>query len=122
MQKANDLYLDVSTKSLYETTDGISWNELIKFNGSFIRGTSPPTNSLGVEGDSYFDQSTGYLYGPKGSTSWPVLPINIINGGKLLSGVGIDILDTDFGIQGDYYIDLNSLVIYGPKKLVFGVF
>jgi hypothetical protein len=36
----------------------------------FLIGTGAPSNSLGFNGDYYVDESTGNLYGPKGSGAW----------------------------------------------------
>lgn len=113
--RADDLYLDLDTKILYDTIDGNTWTQITTFSGSFLRGTGAPTAMIGVDGDSYFDESGGALYGPKASGVWPPSPIILGEGGKLLSGSGTTILTGSFGVNGDYYVDRNSLVIYGPK-------
>lgn len=40
-----------------------------------LYGEGPPSDSLGLNGDFYFDTVTGYYYGPKLGGHWPTTPL-----------------------------------------------
>lgn len=42
---------------------------------NLLYGSANPTIAEGVEGDFYFNTSTGDVFGPKGSAVWPASPL-----------------------------------------------
>ena len=92
--------------------------------GSVIHaGTDAPSADLGTNGDSYLDQNTGELYGPKNDDGWGT-PINLQgppgedgadgeDGSQIHSGTGSP--DASLGVIGDYYLDKENFDLYGPK-------
>lgn len=92
-------------------------------NGSTIySGTGTPSSGTGVNGDWYFDLTSGALklYGPKASGAWGAGTsimgtngTNGTNGATWFSGSGTPSSGT--GANGDFYVDLANAAIYGPK-------
>lgn len=79
-----DYYLDSTHKYIYgpKISDTLwDYSNYIKLQGvdgkSFLTGSTPPSNSLGNDGDSYFDTTTGQLY-VKGGGAW-ALSTNLVN-------------------------------------------
>jgi len=79
-----DYYLDSVSQYIYGPKPlDIAWDysSYIKLQGvdgkSFLTGSTPPSPSLGNNGDTYFDTSTGQLY-TKTSTGWQ-LSTNLVN-------------------------------------------
>jgi len=79
-----DYYLDSVSQYIYgPKPSDIAWDysSYIKLQGvdgkSFLTGSTPPSPSLGNNGDTYFDTSTGQLY-TKTSTGWQ-LSTNLVN-------------------------------------------
>lgn len=55
-------------------------------------GSGAPSSGVGVDNDMYLDESTGDVYGPKASGTWPASTLNII--GPAGAGTG-DMLKTE---------------------------
>jgi hypothetical protein len=67
-----DLYVDINNKRLYGPKDILGWdlnNYTVLSGSSFYTGSSSPSNSLGNNGDSYLNTTTGTLY-TKTSNIW----------------------------------------------------
>ncbi|QYY33242.1 MULTISPECIES: hypothetical protein [Cupriavidus] len=83
-------------------------------NGNHVLyGTGAPSDSVGVDGDFYYDTSTGTLYGPKASGHWPTtgttvptvyngnfnVPNTLSRGKYVMTGAGGAVaLPSDFGV------------------------
>ncbi len=88
-----DYYLDTTTWTLYGPKANGQWPAGVALAGQpgsggggtggtgggtpvgngnqVLYGTGAPTDSVGVDGDFYYDTSTGTLYGPKAGGHWP---------------------------------------------------
>lgn len=113
------IYLDVTTSFLYKKISG-AWDYSGTLgtegpagtNGNtLISGSGAPTTA-GVDGDSYIDIDTNFIYGPKAVGVWPAW--RAMNGNTVLNGSGAP-SDVNDGSDGDYYIDNNTSDMYGPK-------
>lgn len=87
-------------------------------NGSHVLyGSGAPTDSIGADGDFYFDTSTGTLYGPKAGGHWPTtgstvptvyngnfnVPDTLSRGKYVMTGAGGAVpLPSDFGVVIPY--------------------
>ena len=88
-------------------------------NGNTIRygSTTPPSNSLGANGDFYICTTAPMtVFGPKAGGVWPsgtslVGPTGP-QGNTVLSGTG---QPTNQGVNGDYFLDTAGYLLYGPK-------
>jgi hypothetical protein len=95
-------------------------------------GAANPTPEIGINGDSYINTSTHFLFGPKAAGSWPagvsivgpqgpqgiqgvqgVQGIQGIPGNTVLYGIN-DPQPSD-GIDGNFFINQISHFIFGPK-------
>jgi integrin beta 8 len=99
---------------------------------SFIIASSDPSTSDGQEGDTWFNKTTGYIYGPKTSGSWDLNNGDLIKGAKGDVGdvgpqgpqgqagigflTGTDAPPDGLGETGQYYYASKSFTIYGPKN------
>lgn len=68
--------------------DGVDGND----GALWYTGSGAPSSGTGVDNDMYLDESTGDVYGPKASGTWPASTLNII--GPAGSGTG-DMLKTE---------------------------
>lgn len=114
-----DLYLRTSTGEVYQRAAGtysVIANIVVGTPGTpgtvMRNGTGAPSNSLGINGDYYFDGSTGNVYlkssgaysvvanirGPAGSAG-----ANGTNGNVMRNGSGAP--SNSLGANGDYYLD-----------------
>lgn len=92
--------------------------------GHVIYGSGAPTDGIGVDGDFYFDTSTGTLYGPKAGGHWPTtgatvptvyngnfnVPDTLSRGKYVMTGAGGAVpLPSDFGVVIPY--DCSSITL-----------
>jgi hypothetical protein len=95
-------------------------------------GTTNPTPEIGINGDSYINKTSNFLFGPKAGGSWPagvslVGPqgaqgIQGIQGPQGIQGIpGNTVLygSTDpvagTGVNGNFYINTSTNFLFGPK-------
>lgn len=87
--------------------------------GHILYGSGAPTDDIGVDGDFYFDTTTGTLYGPKAGGKWPTsgvtagtgtiyngnfnVPDTLSRGSYAMTGAGGAMpLPSDFGVVIPY--------------------
>jgi hypothetical protein len=134
-----DYYLDTSTWTLYGPKANGQWPPGVTLTGQtggssggsgstdggtpigngghVIYGSGAPTDSIGVDGDFYYDTSTGTLYGPKAGGHWPTtgatiptvyngnfnVPNTLSRGSYVMTGAGGAIPQpSDFGVVIPY--------------------
>ncbi|MFB2120159.1 hypothetical protein ACEVG1_13175 [Parapedobacter sp. 2B3] len=78
--KVGDFYLDLSSGTFYGPKAEEGWGKPINLKGeqgapgnngtSFIGGESAPTESIGKQGDYYFDKTALAIFGPKTESGW----------------------------------------------------
>jgi hypothetical protein len=129
-----DLYLDTDTTQAYKKAGG-QWVTLFQFQGpagadgaagapgsQILSGTVDPTDSDGVVGDYYLNETSTALFkkeaggwrelftvqGAAGANGAP--GVNGTNGTQILSGVGAP--DPVAGAEGDYYLDTVTMNLY----------
>jgi hypothetical protein len=80
-------------------------------------GSVAPTNSIGIDGDYYFDTFTKTIYGPKHMGMFPAgVPLsgspgsNGVNGNIWYTGSGVPSDAT--GVNGDYFFAVDTNFIY----------
>lgn len=91
---------------------------------SILTGGGLPSNSIGIDGDYYFNSITDVLYGPKFSGSWPNTG-NLIRGATGVDGVkgdagysvftGSTTPSNTLGNNGDVYIRASDNLIYSKS-------
>jgi hypothetical protein len=121
-----DFYINTATSILFGpklTTTSMVWptigiNMVGTMGNTILTGTdTSPSNSLGKDGDLYYNSSTRYLYGPKVGDVWPAgIPLNGTNGtngNTILSGTVTPTVGV--GNNGDIYINTAAGLFYGPK-------
>lgn len=117
-----DVFINTTAQSFAQKLAG-TWTVVYtisatgQLDGTVLFGTStPPSNTLGNNGDTYINTTTGVFY-KKATGAWtqvfsmasgPAGP----RGNSLLNGSGAP---TTQGVNGDFYYDTTGLVIYGPK-------
>ncbi len=134
-----DYYLDTTTWTLYGPKANGQWPAGVALAGQpgsggggtggtgggtpvgngnhVLYGTGAPTDSVGVDGDFYYDTSTGTLYGPKAGGHWPTtgatvptvyngnfnVPDTLSRGKYVMTGAGGAVpLPSDFGVVIPY--------------------
>ncbi|WER47483.1 hypothetical protein CupriaWKF_08030 [Cupriavidus sp. WKF15] len=133
-----DYYLDTSTWTLYGPKANGQWPAGVALVGQpgsgsggsgssgggttvggahVIYGSGAPSDNIGVDGDFYFDTSTGTLYGPKAGGHWPTtgatvptvyngnfnVPDTLTRGKYVMTGAGGAVpLPSDFGVVIPY--------------------
>jgi len=110
-------------------TDGTNGVDGVDGN-TILSGAGAPDDTLGALGDFYLDRTTFNLYGPRGTSSWPVNFTGLIgtpgnpglngqdgqdgqDGNTFITNVGAPTPTT--GDDGDYYMDALTGDLYGPK-------
>jgi hypothetical protein len=79
---------------------------------SILLGSGPPANSLGVDGQpGYLDTTSNLLYGPKVSGAWPTTGTQFGGNFILKSGAPASV----DGQAGNLSLDITAGFIYGPK-------
>jgi|JI10StandDraft_1071094.scaffolds.fasta_scaffold1595503_1 hypothetical protein len=85
-----DIYIDSTDQILYGPkisstewpTTGMRLTSLINGSAIFLTGALTPTLDIGSVGNYYFATGSSMLYGPKTSTSWPIVGRFVpVNGG-----------------------------------------
>ncbi len=81
---------------------------------TIITGTGVPGNTIGIDGDYYFDPTAQLMYGPKASGVWPAgVSVKGATGNTVLSGSGTP--SNTLGVDGDFYYDPAAKKMFGPK-------
>lgn len=57
--------------------DGVNYQLLSKAGAAFLAASGTPTSGTGNDGDTYLDDVSGLLYGPKSNGAWPGSPVDI---------------------------------------------
>ncbi|CAG9184540.1 hypothetical protein LMG23992_05261 [Cupriavidus laharis] len=100
-------------------SDGTDNGTTVGNGGHVLYGSGAPTDGIGVDGDFYFDTSTGTLYGPKADGHWPGtgatmttptvyngnfnVPDTLSRGKYVMTGAGGAVpLPSDFGVVIPY--------------------
>lgn len=84
----------------------------------WIAGSGAPDDGTdGSNGDFYFDEATGDVYGPKTGGMWDVAVANLTGpsgvGSAWFTGTGVP--SGGLGEDGDFYLDDATGDVYGPK-------
>src|SRR5690554_2130471 len=85
--------------------------------GATIRaGAGAPADALGNNGDFYFDNENGVLYGPKADGEWPTTGTSLVGakGDRAGSSVIAGYTEPTDAQEGDYWFNLTNSTIYGP--------
>lgn len=98
-----------TTTSRFEAFDGLAWRGL----ASILQSNGTPGSSIGVEGDTAIDLTTGLLYAKVGGAWFAGISLKGPTGAQILSGSGDPASGT--GVTGDYWFDTTNLLFYGPK-------
>jgi hypothetical protein len=79
-------------------------------------GLTDPTSTIGIDGDSYINTATHFLFGPKAGGAWPA-GVSMVGpqgtpGNTVLYGASDP---TTIGIDGNFYINTTTHFMFGPK-------
>jgi hypothetical protein len=107
--QVNDFYIDVDAQVLYGPKTKTGWPAEGIALVTFISGFGAPSNSLGVDGQTYYDKTNLAIYGPKDGGVWPAGVSLVV----VLTGTGAP--SNALGLIGQLYVDTTNGVIYGPK-------
>jgi hypothetical protein len=117
-----NFFIDVSTGKVWGPKASGTWsgtyNTNIQGAANTIFGNSggsPPSNSLGDNGDWFFDVSTSTWYGPMASGVWPGTAHAVAGGVNTIFGNSGGVPSNSLGIVGDYFYDTANQNFYGPK-------
>lgn len=131
--KDTDVYLRTDSGQLFQRISS-TWTVFYTFpsavSGTSLRyGSGVPLNSLGINGDSYINTSTGIFYlrsagiysqvysmatgpqGPQGTAG--TNGTNGADGNTLLYGNGNP--SNGLGVNGNFYLNTATYVLFGPK-------
>jgi hypothetical protein len=80
-------------------------------------GLSDPTSTIGIDGDSYINTATHFLFGPKAGGAWPA-GVSLVGpqgtpGNTVLYGASDPV--ATIGIDGNFYINTATHFMFGPK-------
>ena len=113
-----DLWYDAATGRTfiyYVDEDTSQWVEIgIAGSDMVISDAGAPIDSVGIDGQFYFDTLNDRLYGPKGVTNpgeWDTE--NIAYGGGIFTGTGAP--TENLGKGGSYYWNTDTNELFGPK-------
>lgn len=126
-----DFYLNTTTGDIYGPRSSSGWGTVVGnlkgpagsgggSGGTWLFGGSDPVSGAGSDGDFYFNNTTGVVYGPKTGGTWGGGVANFGSAGGSgtpgtvwLSGSGGP--DNDNGVNGDFYLNIDNGNVYGPK-------
>lgn len=89
VQYENPAYVDSATAQFTVTVDsitGVATVEVSTKGGVWYTGNGAPSNSLGANGDFYFDTLNFDLYGPKAAGVWPA-PVSFVTDADLATAL-----------------------------------
>lgn len=116
-----DSYVNIDTGIFYKKSSGV-WLQVFSMasgpqgprGNSMLSGTADPVNSIGLNGDFYFNTTTLTVFGPKSAGIWPA--------GVSIKGEGTNALlygnsnpSNSLGKNGDFFLNTTSYTLYGPK-------
>ncbi|MCD8740376.1 hypothetical protein LT679_07160 [Mucilaginibacter roseus] len=116
-----DSYINTDTGIFYKKTNSV-WLQVFSMasgpqgprGNSMLSGNVNPLNSVGLNGDFFFNTVTLTVFGPKADGIWPAgVSIKGEDANTLLYG------DTNpansIGKNGDFFLNTTSYTLYGPK-------
>jgi hypothetical protein len=88
---------------------------------TILNGTGAPSNSLGLEGDFYYDKSTTMFYGPKlsdttwsGAVSYPLQQLP----GEFAKEMSWSLAQVTGPVSGSYSVTLNHNLGFKPNVTI----
>ena len=132
---AGDIYVDLVAGALYAPKTSSGWpsatRSLVGLAGptgatgttgqSLLNGYGAPEDSLGNDGDTYFNTQNASIVGPKASGHWPSAFTSLIGPAGGQGETGTLILaangapNDSQGNNGDFFVDTLDGRLYGPK-------
>ena len=130
-----DIYVDLDAGLLYAPKTQSGWPSATRslvgavgpqgivgpVGASLLNGYGPPADSIGSDGDSYFNQQNASIFGPKASGKWPTAFSSLIGPAGNSGSAGTMILaangapNDSQGVDGDFFVDTEIGSLYGPK-------
>lgn len=134
--QAGDVYIDLDAGALYAPKTVSGWpsatRSLIGNTGpmgvvgvagaSLLQGYGQPADTLGQDGDSYFNSQNGAIYGPRAGGHWPAAFTSLVGPAGGQGETGTLILAANGapsdaqGSDGDFFVDTLDGRLYGPKQ------
>jgi len=127
--QVGDTYVDLSQGVLHAPKTPEGWpgitRSLVGADGKpgtgLLNGYGPPDDSLGREGDTYFNSQNGSVVGPKSGGTWPTESASLVGPPGPLGEVGTLIYAANgppSDVQGrdnDFFVNTEQAIFYGPK-------